>query len=106
MGQKLAIKNTGQGTLFLAALIIVAQLVMIPMSILVGRRADRWGHKMIFLAAFSALPLRGVLFTLSNNALYLVSVQVLAGIAFLALLIFSFAMPETRTVDGVMCDIP
>ncbi len=81
MGQKLAIGNTGEGTLFLAALIIVAQVVMIPMSILVGRRADRWGRKAIFLAAFIALPLRGVLFTLSNNAGYLVSVRVLDGVA-------------------------
>jgi MFS family permease len=133
MGQKLAIKNTGQGTLF--------------------------------LAAFVALPLRGVLFTLSNNALYLVSIQILdgvgagifgalfplviadltrgtgrynlafgvtstmqgigvalsttvagviivtggynlaflalAGIAFLALVIFFFAVPETGIVDSV-----
>jgi MFS family permease len=80
MGQKLALRNTGQGVLFQAALIIVAQLVMIPMAILVGRRADQWGRKAIFLAAFIALPLRGVLFTLSNNSAYLVAVQVLDGV--------------------------
>jgi MFS family permease len=80
MGQKLALYNTGQGALFQAALIIVAQLVMIPMAILVGRRADQWGRKAIFLAAFLALPLRGVLFTLSNNPAYLVGVQVLDGV--------------------------
>jgi MFS family permease len=80
MGQKLALRNTGQGALFQAALIIVAQLVMIPMAILVGRRADQWGRKAIFLAAFIALPLRGVLFTLSNNSAYLVGVQVLDGV--------------------------
>jgi MFS family permease len=80
MGQRLALGNVGRGALFQAALIIVAQLVMIPMAILVGRRADRWGRKAIFLAAFVALPLRGVLFTLSNNAAYLVGVQVLDGV--------------------------
>ncbi|MBV9142511.1 MAG: MFS transporter [Pseudonocardiales bacterium] len=80
MGQKLALRNSGEGTLFQAALIIVAQLVMIPMAILVGRRADVWGRKTIFLAAFLALPLRGVLFTLSNNSAYLVGVQVLDGV--------------------------
>lgn len=80
MGQKLALGNVGRGALFQAALIIVAQLVMIPMAILVGRRADRWGRKTIFLTAFIALPLRGVLFTLSNNSAYLVGVQVLDGI--------------------------
>lgn len=61
-------------------MIIVAQLVKIPMAILVGRRADRWGRKAIFLAAFIALPLRGVLFTLANNSVYLVGVQVLDGV--------------------------
>ncbi|MGA9309198.1 MAG: hypothetical protein WBV74_02375 [Pseudonocardiaceae bacterium] len=80
MGQKLALGNLGRGALFQAALIIVAQLVMIPMAILVGRRADRWGRKAIFLAAFIALPLRGVLFTLSKNSAYLVGVQVLDGV--------------------------
>lgn len=80
MGQKLALGNVGRGALFQAALIIVAQLVMIPMAILVGRRADQWGRKAIFLAAFLALPLRRVLFTLSNNSAYLVAVQILDGV--------------------------
>ncbi|MGH3717476.1 MAG: MFS transporter [Pseudonocardiaceae bacterium] len=80
MGQKLALGNAGRGALFQTALIVVAQLVMILMAILVGRRADQWGRKVIFLAAFVALPLRGVLFTLSDNAAYLVGVQVLDGV--------------------------
>ncbi|MGH3852280.1 MAG: MFS transporter [Pseudonocardiaceae bacterium] len=79
MGQKLALHHAGQGTLFQAALIIVAQLVMIPMAILIARRADR-GRKTIFLAAFLVLPIRGVLFTLSNNPAYLIAIQILDGV--------------------------
>ncbi len=43
-GQKLAVGNTGDGALYQAALIIVAQVVMIPMALLVSKRGgDQWG---------------------------------------------------------------
>jgi MFS family permease len=79
-GQKLAIGNTGQGALFQAALIIVAQLVMIPMAILVGSRADGWGRKPIYLAAFVVLPIRGLLFALAANTTSIVAIQALDGV--------------------------
>ena len=34
---------------------------------LAGAKADTWGRKPLFLAAFVALALRGVLYTLSDN---------------------------------------
>ncbi|MGH7031597.1 MAG: MFS transporter [Stellaceae bacterium] len=80
VGQKLALGNTGEGTLLMAALIVVAQAVMVPMSVLVGHRADRWGRKVIFLIGFAALPVRGVLFSLSHDPFYVVSVQILDGV--------------------------
>ncbi|HEX5326756.1 MAG TPA: MFS transporter, partial [Acetobacteraceae bacterium] len=80
VGQKLALNNTGEGTLFMSALIVVAQAVMVPMSLLVGHRADRWGRKAIFLAGFAALPIRGVLFSLVNSPDWVVSIQVLDGV--------------------------
>jgi predicted MFS family arabinose efflux permease len=79
-GQKLAIGNTGQGALFQAALIIVAQAVMIPMAILVGRRTDRWGRKPLFLAAFVVLPIRGLLFALAANTTSIIVIQALDGV--------------------------
>ncbi|MGH7189455.1 MAG: MFS transporter, partial [Acetobacteraceae bacterium] len=80
VGQKLALNNTGEGTLFMSALIIVAQAVMVPMSLLVGHRADRWGRKAIFLAGFAALPIRGVLFSLATSPYQVVAIQVLDGV--------------------------
>ena len=80
VGQRLTIHNTGEGTIFMAALIVVAQAVMIPMSLLVGHRADRWGRKVIFIAGFAALPIRGVLFTLAATPWAVVSIQVLDGV--------------------------
>ena len=53
---------------------------MVPMAILVGRKADDWGRKPIFLVGFAVLPIRGVLYTLTQNPYALVSIQVLDGV--------------------------
>jgi hypothetical protein len=81
LGEKLAQSNKGAETLFIAACIITAQIVMVPMAILVGHKADSWGRKPVFLAGFAVLPIRGVLYTLTQNPYALVSIQVLDGIA-------------------------
>ncbi|OKO81373.1 MFS transporter [Bradyrhizobium sp. NAS96.2] len=80
LGEKLAIGNQETATLFMAACITTAQIAMIPMAILVGRKADAWGRKPIFLAGFAVLPLRGVLYTLAQSPYALVSIQILDGI--------------------------
>jgi MFS family permease len=80
LGEKLALGNRGNETLFMAACIVTAQMVMVPMAILVGHRADAWGRKPIFLAGFAVLPLRGLLYTLTQNPYVLVSIQILDGI--------------------------
>ncbi|MCI1189616.1 MFS transporter [Hymenobacter sp. DH14] len=81
VGQKLALSNQKASALFMSACIIVAQLVMIPVAAWVSRRAPDAGRKPVFLLAFAVLPVRGVLYTLSNNAYFLVGVQVLDGLA-------------------------
>lgn len=53
---------------------------MIPVAILVGRKTDRWGRKPIFLLAFGVLALRGVLYTVSDDATWLLTVQALDGV--------------------------
>ena len=63
----------------MSACIIVAQFVMIPTATWAGRLANA-GRKPIFLLGFGVLPIRGVLYTLSNNPYFLVSVQILDGI--------------------------
>jgi MFS family permease len=80
LGEKLALGNQETATLFMAACITTAQTAMVPMAILVGRKADAWGRKPIFLAGFAVLPLRGVLYTLAQNPYALVSIQILDGI--------------------------
>ena len=80
LGEKLALGNRGTETLFMAGCITTAQIVMVPVALLVGHKADVWGRKPIFLAGFAALPLRGVLYTLTQNPYALVSIQVLDGV--------------------------
>jgi MFS family permease len=80
LGERLAQSHRQTGTLFMASCIIVAQAAMIPMAILVGRKADTWGRKPLFLAAFAVLPVRGVLYTLWPNPYFMVSIQLLDGV--------------------------
>jgi MFS family permease len=80
VGQKLALQDKNLGTSLMSACIVAAQIVMVPMALLVGARADQWGHKRFFLAALLILPLRGALYTLSDNKAWLVGVQLLDGI--------------------------
>lgn len=80
LGEKLAQGNQQASSLFMASCIITAQVVMVPMAVLVGHKADAWGRKPIFLFGFAVLPIRGVLYTLTQDPYALVSIQVLDGI--------------------------
>ena len=80
VGQKLAAAHPRLADAMMASCIIAAQLVMLPVALLVGRTADRLGRKPIFLLAFAILPLRAALYTLSDNSAWLIGVQLLDGV--------------------------
>src|SRR5207302_909254 len=80
VGQKLALAHRGQETPLMSACIVAAQMVMLPMALLAGAKADAWGRKPIFLVAFAILPLRGALYTISDDRFRLVAVQLLDGV--------------------------
>jgi MFS family permease len=80
VSQKLAHINLQMATPLTSACIVAAQLVMVPMAMLVGAKADTWGRKPLLLAGFLILPLRGVLYILSDDPYWLVGVQLLDGI--------------------------
>jgi MFS family permease len=80
VGQKLALVNKELGTTLMSVCIVAAQLVMVPVAMLVGRHADDWGRKPIFAAALAVLALRGALYPLSDNPYWLVGVQLLDGV--------------------------
>ena len=80
VGQKLALQYPKEATAMMSFCMVAAQGVMLPIALLVGWRADRWGRRPIFLIAFSALPIRAVLYTVSDNAFWLLAVQLLDGV--------------------------
>jgi MFS family permease len=80
VGQLLALHNKDVGTALMAACIVAAQVVMVPVAYLVGAKADSWGRKPIFLFGFAVLAIRGFLYTLSGNDYWLVGVQLLDGV--------------------------
>jgi len=80
VGQKLALQFPEEATAMMSFCMIAAQGVMLPIAILVGRNADGWGRRPIFLIAFAVLPIRAALYTLSDNAFWLIGVQLLDGV--------------------------
>ena len=82
VSQKLSLGGgVGEGFAFTSACIVAAQLLMIPMAVLCGAKADSWGRKPLFLFAFSILPIRGLLYTLTDSSPALVAIQGLDGVA-------------------------
>ena len=80
VGQKLALQDKNLGTSLMSACIVAAQIVMVPMAMLVGAKADVWGRKPLFLVALMVLAIRGCLYPLSENPYWLVGVQLLDGV--------------------------
>jgi MFS family permease len=80
VGQKLAATYPKEATAMMSSCIVAAQLVMLPIAMLVGRKADAWGRKPLFLAGFAVLPVRAALYTLSDNSFWLIGVQLLDGV--------------------------
>jgi MFS family permease len=80
VGQKLAAAYPKEATAMMSTCIIAAQAVMLPFALLVGYKADTWGRKPLFLTGFAILPIRAVLYTLSDNSFWLIGVQLLDGV--------------------------
>ena len=80
VGQKLALAHPAYATAMMSSCIVAAQAIMLPIAILVGRNADRFGRKPIFLIGFGVLPLRAFLYPLSDHSAWLIGVQLLDGV--------------------------
>lgn len=80
VGQKLAIAHPAWGTAMMSLCIIAAQAIMLPIALFVGHTADTWGRKPILLIGFGILPIRAAPYTLSDDATWLIGVQLLDGV--------------------------
>jgi MFS family permease len=65
----------------MSACIIVAQIVMVPLAIVVAKASNRVGRKPLFLVAYAVVALRAFLFALRPSASYLIALDVLDGIS-------------------------
>ena len=82
VGEILSQGKKGQSSAWqVAAMVIVAETVMIAVAILAGKLADQWGRKPLFLIGFAVLALRNALTVVSHNGFYLISLQALDGVA-------------------------
>jgi predicted MFS family arabinose efflux permease len=80
LGEELS-KGKGRSSMaFMAACVITTQLVITLLASWTGGKAQTWGRKPLLLIGFAALPIRGVLYTLTHSTALLVSIQLLDGI--------------------------
>jgi MFS family permease len=80
VGQKSGDGLKSGAPVVMSACIIAAQVVMVPVALAASRLATARGRKPVFLIGFAVLPIRGLLYCLSINPVYLVAVQLLDGI--------------------------
>ena len=75
-------KDAGAQTaiLYTSGYMLASQLVFLVVAALSGRLASKIGRKPLFLFAFAALAVRGVLYTLSDKPAALIAVQCMDGL--------------------------
>lgn len=66
---------------FMSACIVVTQLVIALSAAGIGRYANAHGRKPLLLLGFGVLPIRAVLYTLTQNTAALIAIQFLDGVA-------------------------
>lgn len=81
LGELLAKGRGDASMLTMSACIVTTQLAVVALSGWAGRKARSWGRKPVLLIAFVALPIRGLLYTLTSNTALLIAIQLLDGIA-------------------------
>jgi MFS family permease len=81
LGLELERQHPAIVTVYMAIAIIAAQLVSIPVALMVGARADLWGRKPLLLLGFAALPVRLLLYALTNHPAWIVAGQLLDGVS-------------------------
>jgi MFS family permease len=71
----------GEANLLIAACIVLPQLIVALVSPSIGRLAATRGRRWVLLLGFCMLPLRGVLFALVVNPVFVVLIQIFDGVA-------------------------
>jgi MFS family permease len=80
LGEMLARGQGRSSMMFMSACVVITQLTVAVISSWSGRQAGVWGRKPLLLIAFGALPVRAILYTLTDNTMALVAIQLLDGV--------------------------
>lgn len=81
-GQMIAKAAPGRDAVALGACMIAAQLVMVVVATSVGRAVRAGvGRRKMFLVALAVLPVRGLLFALTDNPWAVIGIQLLDGVS-------------------------
>lgn len=80
LGEMLAKGKGRSSMLFMSACVVTTQLVITFIASWSGRNAGSWGRKPLLLLAFGVLPVRAVLYTLTQHTVALVAIQILDGV--------------------------
>jgi predicted MFS family arabinose efflux permease len=80
LGEMLAKDKGRSSMLFMSACVVTTQFVIALIASWSGRKAGVWGRKPLLLIAFGVLPIRGILYTFTDNTTLLVAIQILDGI--------------------------
>jgi MFS family permease len=81
LGEMLAQGRPRTAAPFMAACVIVTQMVIACSAAWIGRLAGTKGRKPLLLVGFGVLPIRGVLYSLTDATGGLIAVQTLDGVA-------------------------
>jgi MFS family permease len=85
MSSSFAYSTAGLATTWVAACMIVPQLVVAASSPFIGRKAEAWGRRPWLVVCFGALVLRGAIFALTSDPYLVVGAQILDGVSAAAL---------------------
>jgi predicted MFS family arabinose efflux permease len=81
LGEMLSKGHGRASMMFMSACVVTTQLIITLLASWCGIKAGQWGRRPLLLIAFGVLPIRGVLYTLTDGASYLIAIQVLDGVA-------------------------
>jgi predicted MFS family arabinose efflux permease len=80
LGEMLAKGKGASSMLFMSACVVTTQLVITLLASWSGRKTGAWGRKPLLLIGFGVLPIRGILYTFTDDTNLLVAIQILDGV--------------------------